>query len=79
MIITENRTIDGKEYIYTYSDAGYYIHGGDPEGDYIDSLDPADNPRTFTETDILIEDEEATEDDYIEALQVLGLEVSNEA
>ncbi len=79
MIKTE--TIDGM--IHTWSDAGYYIHGGDPEADYDAALDPADNPRTYTETDRLIidptEDEEATEDDYIEALQVLGLEVSNEA
>ena len=41
--------------IRTYSDAGMYIHGGFPEGDYVDAIDPVSEGRTYTETDIPIE------------------------
>ena len=67
--------------IHTYSDAGFYIHGGEPEADYIDALDPVDAGRTYVETDIPVpvEDDEATVDgeatveDYEEALHELGV------
>ena len=38
-------------YIKTYSDAGFYIHGGFPEGDYVQAIDPPEFNRTYTETD----------------------------
>lgn len=62
--------------IKTYSDAGYYIHGGNPEGDYTEAIDPISAGRTYTETDILIptEDEEAEIEDYETALKQLGVE-----
>ena len=65
--------------VRTYSDAGFYIHGGDPEADYVSAEDPADAGRTYTETDIPIEEpvdpeEEATTEDYEEALAQLGIE-----
>jgi len=41
--------------IRTYSDAGFYIHGGSPEGDYSEAIDPVSAQRTYTETDIPIE------------------------
>ena len=59
----------------TYSDAGFYIHGGDPEGDYVEAIDPTDAGRTYTETDIPIEDE-ATAEDYEAALEELGVDLS---
>ena len=43
--------------IRTYSDAGMKIHGGFPEGDYNEAIDPVSAQRTYTETDIPIEDE----------------------
>lgn len=46
--------------VHTYSDAGFYIHGGMPEGDYIEATDPISMNRTYIETDIPIESE--TED-----------------
>lgn len=59
MIKTENLTINGKQFVRTYSDAGYYVHGGVPEGDYSEAIDPAEFNRTYTETDIPIETDEA--------------------
>lgn len=44
--------------IRTYSDAGFYIHGGYPEADYEEAVDPIEMGRTYVETDILIEHEE---------------------
>ena len=43
--------------IRTYSDKGMYIHGGMPEADYAEALDPAELGRTYTETDTPIEEE----------------------
>lgn len=54
-IVTEHITINGKEFIRTYSDAGVLIHGGTPEEDYSEAIDPAELNRTYTETDIPIE------------------------
>lgn len=41
-------------YIKTYSDEGFYIHGGSPDGDYVQAIDPPEFNRTYTkQTDIL--------------------------
>lgn len=57
MIKTETITISGKDFIRTWSDSGLYIHGGMPEADYSEALDPAELGRTYTETDKPIEEE----------------------
>lgn len=57
MIRTETVTINGKAFVRTYSDKGMYIHGGMPEADYAEALDPADLGRTYTETETPVEDE----------------------
>ena len=62
MIKTETLTIGGKQFIRTYSDSGYMIHGGSPEADYSEALDPAELGRTYTETTTPIEDETSAED-----------------
>ena len=67
MIKTENVTIGGKQFIRTYSDKGMYIHGGSPEADYSEALDPAELGRTYTETDVPVEDE-ATAEEIVEIL-----------
>lgn len=51
--------------IRTYSDANVYIHGGNPVGDYAEAIDPISSNRTYTETDILIE-QTATDEEYAE-------------
>lgn len=60
MIKTENLTVGGIPFIRTYSDAGVLIHGGFPEADYEEAIDPADSGRTYTETDIPIEGDSDT-------------------
>ena len=62
MIIQEHFNVKGRNFIRTYSDSGYYIHGGSPESDYSEALDPAELGRTYTETDIPIEDETEAEE-----------------
>ncbi|MBR3000187.1 MAG: hypothetical protein IKF39_04245 [Oscillospiraceae bacterium] len=57
----------------TYSDAGVYIQGGFPPTLYVSATDPTEFGRTYTETDIPIEDGEATAEDYEEALEKLGV------
>lgn len=69
MIITEHFTINEKDFIRTYSDSGYMIHGGSPEGDYAEATDPAELNRTYTETNIPIESDE--NDDYATAGRIL--------
>lgn len=69
MIVTEFYRVreDGVRLVRSYSDRGVYIHGGFPEGDYEDAIDPVDAMRTYVETDIPIEDEVTAE----EALAIL--------
>lgn len=62
MIRTENITISGKAFIRTYSDRGMMIHGGSPEADYAEALDPAELGREYTETDIPVESESDAEE-----------------
>lgn len=51
MIITE---LLENDLVKTYSDQGVYIHGGFPEADYIEAVDPVDLHREYIETDIPI-------------------------
>lgn len=57
MIKTETFYIGEKEFVRTWSDRGMMIHGGSPEADYEVAEDPAELNRTYTETDIPVEDE----------------------
>lgn len=67
MIVQEHITESGNDYIRTYSDAGMMIHGGSPEDDYDEAIDPADAGRTYTETDIPIDDD-VTAEEIVEIL-----------
>lgn len=62
MIKTEHFEINGKDFIRTYSDSGYMIYGGSPEGDYAEATDPAEFNRTYTETNIPIDDNTTAEE-----------------
>ena len=62
MIKTEIFTINDKQYTRTWSDRGMMIHGGVPEGDYDEAVDPAELGRTYVETDIPIEGESEAEE-----------------
>jgi hypothetical protein len=52
MIIQENL---GNGIVRTYSNAGFKVHGGYPEGDYNVVYDPEDSGREYTETDIPVD------------------------
>lgn len=61
MIITKRAHINGHYYMHNYSDKGVYI-----ERDgvlYQDALDPVGSERTYTETEIPIEQEEEENED----------------
>lgn len=54
--------------IHTWSDLGVKIHGGFPEGDYDEAYDPVDLGRTYTETDIPIDSDEAEAEEIVNIL-----------
>lgn len=58
MIATENITIGGRELIRTYSDANLMIKQDGTEIVYSEAVDPVGSGRTYTETDITIEQTE---------------------
>jgi hypothetical protein len=71
-------------FVKAYSDAWFYIHGGNPEGDYVAAVDHESAGRIYKETDIKIEtndetapdgDAEATVEDYQTALKSLGVNI----
>ena len=68
MIITETISIRGREFIKTYSDAGYYIKKDGTEEVYSEAIDPAFANRTYTETEELIPESEFTAE---EALNII--------
>ena len=56
MIVKEEKAINGKPFIKSYSDKGFYI---EREGVlYTEALDPAEFQREYTETDRPIEEVE---------------------
>lgn len=58
--------------IRAYSDSGFLIHGGNPEADYAEAVDPADMHRTYTETNIPIDsDEEPTDEEYAQVGRIM--------
>ena len=68
MIITERFTINGREFIRTYSDAGRYVVGGSPEGQYNEAIDPANLGRTYTEGELLPPEEQPDRTEEEQAL-----------
>lgn len=55
MIKSEIIIINNNQFIRTYSDNNFMVHGGFPEADYTEAIDPIDSGRTYIETDIPIE------------------------
>ena len=60
MIVQERYEINGRQFIRTYSDAGRYVVGGNPEGQYAYANDPAEFNRQYTEGDLMPQDDEPT-------------------
>lgn len=61
--------------VKAYSDSGFFIHGGSPESDYEEAIDPKAANRKYTETSEKIPQPEATIEDYQKALKELGVEL----
>lgn len=55
MIKTETTTINGKDFLKTYSDEGFMIERDGVQ--YEEAIDPIDTERNYTETEILIDTE----------------------
>mgnify|MGYP001624341499 CR=1 FL=1 len=53
MIKTATIIMDNRQYMHTYSDAGYYIRRDGIL--YAEAIDPLGSERTYTETDIPLE------------------------
>lgn len=76
MIVTEPYTeVAGLDLVRTYSDRGMLIHGGFPEADYVEAIDPVDAHRTYTETNIPVESDDEISDS--EALAIITGEGSD--
>ena len=75
MIVTEYymTRADGVVLNRTYSDNGMMIERDGVR--YSEAVDPAELNRKYIETDEPVEDEEATEADYQNALAEFGVEV----
>lgn len=67
-IVQENFYIGEKQFTKTYSDSGFLIHGGEPEGDYAEAIDPTELGRTYTETDIPIESDDSDAEEIVNIL-----------
>lgn len=61
MIKTENLTINERQFVRTYSDAGMKIEQDGTGIIYDEAVDPANIGRTYTETDEPIEGSNAEE------------------
>lgn len=61
--------------VKSYSDAGFYIQGGMPIGEYTEAIDPKTENRKYTETSKKIPVPEATVEDYQQKLRELGVEI----
>lgn len=59
MIIAEQITINDRQFTKTYSDSGYMVARDGAQ--YSEAIDPAEFGRTYTETDIPIDGEAASE------------------
>lgn len=71
MIVKENVVINGLDFVHTWSNIGMMIERD--EIYYDDAYDPATFGREYTETDIPSESAAATEEDYLAALERLGV------
>lgn len=52
-IVTEQFYVGERLFIRTYSDAGRYVVGGEPYGEYSEACDPAEFGRTYVEGDVM--------------------------
>ena len=73
MIKTELITVEKRQLRRTWSDVGFMIERDGVV--YSEAVDPIDSGLLYEETTIPLEEEEATIDDYQQALSELGVSV----
>ena len=78
MLVRENMEIGGRVFVKTYSDGGFYIERDGEK--YSEAIDPADIPRTYTETDEPVEydGEELTVSDTLGMLSEMGVKTTDD-
>ena len=74
MIVTE-LIDDHPGLVKTFSDAGMMIIQDDTGYMYGEAIDPIDAHRSYTESDIKIDGDQADEQDYQDALARFGVDV----
>lgn len=70
-LITTTETIDGREFTHNRSDLFYMIKQDGTDVLYADAYDPIDSGRTYTETDIAIDEQDAISAAYELAGRIL--------
>lgn len=71
MIVTENFKVGERDFIRTYSNSGRYVVGGDPVENYAEACDPEEFDRTYTEGDLMPDEERTDIADKAEAYDIL--------
>lgn len=69
MIVTENFKIGARDFIRTYSDSGHYVVRDGIS--YSEACDPAEFGRTYTEGDLMPDEERTDIQDKAEAYDIL--------
>ena len=64
-IVQETFEMNGRTYVKTFSNAGRYVVGGMPYGEYSEAIDLAEQGRTYVEGELM---PDATADDVLEIL-----------
>lgn len=68
VIVQEHFMVGETDFIRTYSDRSVMIHGGFPEADYDVAEDPVALDRTYTETNIPVENPDFTDSEILTIL-----------
>lgn len=68
-IVTETYMLNGREFTRTYSDANRYVVRDGIE--YVDANDPSEFGRTYTEGNLIPDDEPEPESEAQEILDIL--------
>lgn len=61
MIIQERYTLNGRDFIRTFSDSNRFVVGGEPYGEYAEANDPAELVRVYTEGELMPPEEIAAQ------------------
>ena len=71
MLITTTKTVNGTEFLYNYSNAGYYIEQDGTGFLYEEAYDQIDSNRTYTESSEKIDGQEDGINEYEQLGRIL--------